>query len=79
MERIKKIVFVCTGNTDRSPMALAVARREAKVRNMCIELDSCGAFADSGHSAKREAVRACAEAGLDISDHISKTIFDIED
>ncbi len=79
MERIKRIVFVCTGNTDRSPMALAVACREAKVRNLCIELDSCGAFADSGHSAKLEAVRACAEAGLDISEHISKTIFDIED
>ncbi len=74
MEKIKRIVFVCTGNTDRSPMALAAARREAQERNMCIELDSCGISARSGNPAGTDAVYTCDCAGLDISGHLTKNI-----
>ena len=79
MERIKRIVFVCTGNTDRSPMALAVARHEAMERNMSIELDSCGISARSGCPAGSDAVYACDCAGLDISGHLTKNISGITD
>ena len=78
-DKIKRIMFVCTGNTSRSPKALAVAKREAQLRGLDINLDSFGAYADTGDSPGRKAIRACAAAGLDISAHYSKSIYDILD
>ena len=71
---IYRIVFICTGNTCRSPMAAALARRYLdKIGPGDIIIESAGLYADgapvSGHAAQ-----AMAEIGLDISGHVSHTL-----
>lgn len=69
MDTIRKIVFVCTGNICRSPMALGFARREAAERRLSVELASAGTCALDRSPASRNAVEACAERDIDISAH----------
>ncbi len=58
------ILFVCTGNTCRSPMAEAIGK--AELPNAIIQ--SAGLY-PGGDRASRNAVLAMAERGLDISNH----------
>ncbi len=69
MDSIRKIVFICTGNICRSPMALGFARREADERRLSVKLTSAGISALDGCEASRNAVEACAERDIDISAH----------
>ena len=76
-------LFVCTGNTCRSPMARGLAGKMLAERLACklgelickgFELVSAGAFAADGGRASPEAVQASAELGVDISAHRSQRI-----
>jgi protein-tyrosine phosphatase len=67
---MKKILFVCTGNTCRSSMAAGIARKLLADRGIKdIEVLSAGTAAEPGAPASPEAVAAMAEAGVDISGH----------
>lgn len=73
------ILFVCTGNTCRSPMAEAIAR--AVLRRTSgpgsgngIRVASSGVFAGAGSPATPEAVEAVARLGADLSTHRSQPI-----
>jgi len=68
-----KILFLCYGNACRSQMAEGWARQ---LKGDLIEPSSAGILA-SGLS--RRAVRAMAEAGVDISGQESKTVYDVQD
>ncbi len=77
-----RILFVCTGNTCRSPMAAAMAEKFIANRIGCspteladrgIEVDSAG-IAGGGVSATPEALAAMAGRGLDISTHKPKPL-----
>lgn len=65
-----RLLFVCTGNTCRSPTAEALARREADRRELDLACRSAGVAA-SGGGASEGAVRAADEVGLDLSGHRS--------
>lgn len=66
------VTFVCTGNTCRSPMAEAIARRAlARSRMRGVEVRSAGVAAWPGASASDGARRAAAESGLDLDAHRS--------
>ncbi len=67
---MKKIIFVCTGNTCRSPMAEGYLKSK-NLKN--IEVFSRGLAADGG-SASEFGVLAMSELGIDISSHISKQL-----
>ena len=67
----KTFLFVCTGNTCRSPLAEGLARKLLSDDTECI---SAGAFAAVGQYATPEAVQAAAELGADISNHLSKKL-----
>ncbi len=62
------VLFVCSGNTCRSPMAEGIFRKyldERKIKD--ISCDSAGISAKSLDDASKNAVEACREIGVDIS------------
>lgn len=67
-----KILFLCTGNSCRSQMAEGWAR---KLKNDSIEAYSGGV---APHGVDPRAVRAMAEAGVDISSQVSKDVDSLE-
>jgi len=75
--RARTILFVCTGNTCRSPMAEAIARRmlsDQGIGSDRARVVSAGAFAGDGAPATREAVRAVASVGADLSRFRSRAL-----
>ena len=69
-----KVLFVCTGNSCRSPMAAALLKKTAQDKKLNIDVDSCGITAFSGMSASREAIDVLRHAGIDIFGHKSKPL-----
>lgn len=70
-----KILFVCTGNTCRSPMAAAIARRVAQERGMVdAVIESAGTSAWDGQPASDGALLVGLERQLDLNEHRSRTI-----
>ena len=63
-------LFVCTGNTCRSPMAAACMRAAMDQRGLDGQVFSAGLSAD-GSPATANAVAAMGEIGVDISNHRS--------
>lgn len=65
-----RILFVCTGNTCRSAMAEAIARRIAHDRGMAdIEVGSAGTAAWEDAPASDGALLVCMERDTDLSNH----------
>src|SRR5512138_3898914 len=65
-----RLLFVCTGNTCRSALAEAVARREAIERGLQdVEVTSAGTSAWEGAPASDGALLVALERGLDLSMH----------
>ncbi len=74
-DNMKRIIFVCTGNTCRSPMAKVLFEKhlnDKKVQN--VEVDSCGIFATKGSPAAKNAVIIAKKLGADLKDHKSKPL-----
>ncbi|MHC4698813.1 MAG: L-threonylcarbamoyladenylate synthase [Planctomycetota bacterium] len=77
-----RLLFVCTGNTCRSPMAAALARQVLAGRLGCdiAELTAHGVVVSSAGTAgglggaSENAVKAMDRRGLDISDHVSTAL-----
>ncbi len=74
----RQIAFVCTGNTCRSPMAEGIFNKRAKEKGLAVHASSFGLAAIRGAKASPNAVAVCAEAGVDISGHLSHFIFDFD-
>ncbi|GMV04289.1 MAG: low molecular weight protein-tyrosine-phosphatase [Gemmatimonadota bacterium] len=67
-----RLLFVCTGNTCRSPMAEAIAHRVAAERGWGhVEVRSAGVATAGGSPASEGARRVAARQGLDLSGHRS--------
>lgn len=64
------ILFVCTGNTCRSPMAKVIAKKILPGHN----ITSAGVAAWSQSPASNHAVEAVKEMGLDLSGHLSNQL-----
>ncbi|MEZ6242427.1 MAG: low molecular weight protein arginine phosphatase [Phycisphaerales bacterium] len=73
----RTILFVCTGNTCRSPMAAALARAIIEARPEGSETTravSAGVTASHGAPATHEAIDEMARRGLDLSSHRSRPL-----
>lgn len=73
------ILFVCTGNTCRSPMAAGIFKKiisEKNIKN--ITVSSAGLAANNSSQASKNAIEVCKKIGIDINQHISRSIFDIK-
>ena len=63
------VLFVCTGNTCRSPFAEAVARREGHV-----DVESAGLGAYAGDQPPEDAIDVARELGYDLSPHRARRL-----
>lgn len=70
------ILFICTGNICRSPLAEAVARHTltahfqvADLKFVGLHVSSAGTHALAGHRATPEMQKVAAEMGLDLAEH----------
>lgn len=79
----RTILFVCSGNTCRSPMAAGLAGRMLAEREGCriadlpgrfIQVFSAGTLGLEGVGATEEAVAAVADLGVDIRGHLSRKV-----
>lgn len=76
------VLFVCSGNTCRSPMAEALTRKiiseslggEAAMEARGIEVASAGVYALNGTRASPQAVEAVGAMGADLSRHRSQAL-----
>lgn len=69
------ILFVCTGNTCRSPMAEAIMRRTLEERGVSeITVSSAGTGAFEGAPASEGAYLVALEHGLDLSAHRARRL-----
>ena len=70
------ILFVCTGNVCRSPMAAGLLRHRLSEEGVGLrhQVRSAGVWAIDDHPASDNAITVMAERGIQISDHIAHTI-----
>ena len=67
----KRIIFICEGNTCRSPMAQAIANG---IHGDKVHAKSAGLETADGMKATKEALRVMKERGYDIRNHNSRSI-----
>jgi protein-tyrosine phosphatase len=78
-----QVLFVCTGNTCRSPMAEGIFKKYLAEKLNCAvdelaaigyKVISAGVLNMAGSPARHEAISACAAKGVDIGAHRSMTV-----
>ena len=76
-------LFVCTGNTCRSPMGEGLFRRHLaekigcgidELQSLGYKVLSAGTMDMAGMPASAEAIQACGQKGVDLEDHMSRRL-----
>lgn len=70
---LQTVVFICTGNTCRSPLAMALARRAWP---QAASFASAGLRAVGGEPASSGALAVADELGLDLQEHRARQLTD---
>ncbi|MBZ0267385.1 low molecular weight protein arginine phosphatase [bacterium] len=69
-----RILFVCTGNTCRSPLAEGIARREFEGLGPRMHVASAGTSAEDGACASSGSQEVAREHGLDLEAFVSRRL-----
>jgi protein-tyrosine-phosphatase len=69
-----RVLFVCTGNTCRSPMAAGALRQALGAMSERIAVESAGTAAWDGQPATDPSLDVAARAGVDLSGHRSRRV-----
>ncbi len=75
---MKNVLFVCTGNTCRSPMAEGIFNKRAEEKGLDVRAVSFGMAAVPGLAPAENAVAVCREIGVDISGHRTHFVYDFQ-
>jgi protein-tyrosine-phosphatase len=70
----KRLLFVCTGNICRSPVAQFLAERLAREAGLPLHASSAGVEAELGHGMEPGAKRALAARGLKGLTHLARQL-----
>lgn len=73
-EPVLRVLFVCTGNTCRSPLAAAALREELGADGARVDVRSAGTSAWQGQPASEGSIEIATGAGLDLADHRSRRV-----
>lgn len=68
-----RILFICTANRCRSPLAQVIASEQIHQRELQAVVASAG-YLESGHPAASGSVSAARRRGLDLSEHVSREL-----
>lgn len=72
---MKKIIFVCSGNTCRSPLAEGLFKKYIEENNIgSIDISSAGISAFSGDEVSENSVTVAEKRGVDLSSHRAKNL-----
>jgi protein-tyrosine phosphatase len=74
---MKKVLFICTGNTCRSPMAEAIFNKMLQNRELSsheIKSTSAGLYALDNAEATPQAIEVMRNVGIDLSQHRSRSV-----
>lgn len=69
-----EILFVCTGNTCRSPMAEGILKSFNESLSLGLGVKSAGTSVYTPSMASKSSIRVMEDIGIDIRDHISSQI-----
>lgn len=75
---MKRILFVCTGNTCRSPLAEAFWNKLADDNDVDIGASSCGLCTVSGLPASENSILVAKELSVDLTQFRSTVITDVD-
>ena len=73
-DRVLRVLFVCSGNTCRSPMAALLFQAKAEAAGLPAAAQSAGLAAFAGDCASENAVAVMRERGLDLSAHRARPV-----
>lgn len=68
------ILFVCTGNICRSPLAEVIARAYAEERGRPVEVASASVLGLDGPPAHKHSIKVAKEIGLDLDEHRAQPV-----
>lgn len=71
---MKKILFVCTGNTCRSPMAMAVFNNMAKEKGLSNVVGISGGLMANGEPLSKNSQTALEKVGISLVNYKSKQV-----
>jgi glycine hydroxymethyltransferase len=72
---VKQVLFVCTGNICRSPMAEGLLKSMLEKNGISgVQVESAGTTGLEGEGASRFAMRTCRDKGIDLSGHVARIL-----
>ena len=76
LRQFMNILFICTGNTCRSPMSAYIMEKVSIENDLDILIESAGIFAEDGEGASENAIKALEEMGIDMTGHVVQSVSD---